>query len=221
MSTDPAAAPRLPYAFSLGTDDELDAYAVVNAVAFDGPVIRAMFPGLASDPEGYYAFRRAENLKAFKDPNISWGKVVRTDTGEVVAVGRWSYHDGRYAPKAPSADEVSKPHWAGANDAFRELFSNTLDRHHKMNMGDQPHYVLNMLATKPEYQGRGAISPIIRHVLDEAKRKNLPTYIEASPAGLPVYKHFGWKELPNQIHIPLPSGETFDVVAMIHDGVSE
>ncbi|EIN09816.1 hypothetical protein PUNSTDRAFT_133588 [Punctularia strigosozonata HHB-11173 SS5] len=219
MSTN-STAPRPPYAFSLGTDDELDVYAGVNAAAFNGPVIHALFPGLATDPEGYYAYRKAANLKAFKDPNLYWGKVTRTDTGEVVAVGRWSYHDGKYAPEPASADEGPQPQWEGANDAFCELFFGTLDRHHQANVGDRPHYVLQMLGTKPEYQGRGAISPIIRHVLDEAKRNNLPTYIEASPAGLPVYKHFGWKELPSIIRIPLPSGETVELVPMLREAES-
>jgi predicted acetyltransferase len=72
-----------------------------------------------------------------------------------------------------------------------------------------------VLATKPEYQGRGAISPIIRHVLAEAKQKNLPVYIEASARGLQVYKHFGWKEYTETIKIPIPSGDVVEIVPMV------
>jgi predicted acetyltransferase len=72
-----------------------------------------------------------------------------------------------------------------------------------------------VLATKPEYQGRGAISPIIRHVLAEAKQKNLPVYLEASARGFQVYKHFGWKEFPETIKIPIPSGPDVEIVPMV------
>ena len=81
--------------------------------------------------------------------------------------------------------------------------------------------VIHTLGTKPEYQGRGAITPIIRHVLEEAKQKGLPTYIEASPMGLPVYRHFGWKEFEAAIEIPLPSGPTIKIVPMVTEAISK
>lgn len=51
-----------------------------------------------------------------------------------------------------------------------------------------------MLATLPEYQGQGAAGMLLRWGLEQADQMGVEAYVEASPAGLPVYRRFGWKE---------------------------
>ena len=60
---------------------------------------------------------------------------------------------------------------------------------------------LELLATLPEHQGRGAGGKLIRWGLEQADRDGLATYVEAFAAGVPVYEHFGWKNLSKVVII--------------------
>lgn len=51
-----------------------------------------------------------------------------------------------------------------------------------------------MLATDPKYQGKGSGSRILRWGVEKADSEHLEAYLEASPEGLPVYEHFGFRE---------------------------
>jgi hypothetical protein len=55
--------------------------------------------------------------------------------------------------------------------------------------------VLSILVTHPEQQRRGAGSTLIKWGCDLADEKNLPTYLEATPAGYPVYKKQGFADI--------------------------
>jgi GNAT superfamily N-acetyltransferase len=230
---------RLPYTFSIGKLSEIEEYSAVNTAAFQGPLLDAIFPGRTVDPKGYDTFRKAQILKQFEDPNVQWAKVARSDTGEVIAVGKWEFTDGKPSHSPQASEEREDLIWDGFDNQFFTMFRGTLDEHHEKNMGPRPHYsmwpslheyasdisflcliAVQILATKPEYQGRGAISPIIRHILAEAKEKDLPVYIEASPAGLPVYRYFGWKDLPEIIKVPLPSGDLVEMAPMLFEVTS-
>ena len=48
-------------------------------------------------------------------------------------------------------------------------------------------------------QGKGIGSMLIRRGLDDADKDNAKTYIEASPAGLPLYVKLGWQEIDRVI----------------------
>jgi hypothetical protein len=130
-------APRPPYSFSLGSLSELDDYATVGVAAFAGSVFDSLYPGFASNPEGYFAFRKEKDPEEFKDPNVLWGKVMRTDTGEVVAIGKWEICDGGHKKDSRSQD---KEMWEGANKELLNQFTCMLRKHHEENMADKPHY---------------------------------------------------------------------------------
>lgn len=67
---------------------------------------------------------------------------------------------------------------------------------------------LHILAVLPFHQRQGLGSILIREGLAAADRDSARTYIEASPAGLGLYKRFGWKEVET-IHIDMtPHGGT-------------
>jgi predicted N-acetyltransferase YhbS len=52
-----------------------------------------------------------------------------------------------------------------------------------------------ILPVVPEVQRRGIGSALLREGLKEADRRGLPAFIEASPAGLGLYKKVGWEEM--------------------------
>ncbi|KAJ2994423.1 hypothetical protein NUW58_g1561 [Xylaria curta] len=53
--------------------------------------------------------------------------------------------------------------------------------------------VLTHLCTRHSYHGRGLGSALLRCVLDVADRENVPAYLEASRAGLSLYKKTGYE----------------------------
>ena len=59
--------------------------------------------------------------------------------------------------------------------------------------------VLQMLAIHPNHQRKGLGSRLIRLGLEEADRLGARTYIEASPAGLPVYLRYGWRPVEEKL----------------------
>lgn len=54
---------------------------------------------------------------------------------------------------------------------------------------------MHILAVLPEYQGKGLGGRLLRPGLEEADKAGAQTYIEASPAGLPVYLKYGWQSV--------------------------
>ena len=51
---------------------------------------------------------------------------------------------------------------------------------------------LDIVATLPEYQGRGAAGELIRWGINKADEAGLEVYLEASPPAVPVYEHYGF-----------------------------
>ena len=58
-----------------------------------------------------------------------------------------------------------------------------------------PNLVLHLLVVHPSYQRQGLGSLLIREGLAAADRDIARTYIEASPAGLELYKRHGWVQV--------------------------
>ena len=53
---------------------------------------------------------------------------------------------------------------------------------------------LEMLATDPKYQGKGAGSMMMRWGLEQADEQCTEAYLEASPDAVPLYEKFGFRE---------------------------
>ena len=51
-----------------------------------------------------------------------------------------------------------------------------------------------MVATDPDFQGRGAGSLMMGWGLERADKENLEAYLEASPDAVGLYEHFGFRE---------------------------
>lgn len=54
---------------------------------------------------------------------------------------------------------------------------------------------MNILAVRPEYQGKGLGGMLLEDGLALADRDRARTYIEASAKGLGLYLKYGWKEI--------------------------
>ena len=65
----------------------------------------------------------------------------------------------------------------------------------KENMSGRKHWYLELLATRPEWQGKGAGGLMLDWGCARADGDGVETYLESSPAGKRLYEKKGFKEL--------------------------
>jgi ribosomal protein S18 acetylase RimI-like enzyme len=76
---------------------------------------------------------------------------------------------------------------AGRLKVFRGHFDATHER-----VMDRPHWYLSFLAVAPEYQGHGAGTVLMRHLLGRIADTGVPCYLESvDEANLPFYERLG------------------------------
>jgi GNAT superfamily N-acetyltransferase len=54
---------------------------------------------------------------------------------------------------------------------------------------------LEIVATDPTYQGKGAGSQLMRWGLKQADEKHVEAFLEASPDAVPLYERLGFREV--------------------------
>ena len=60
-------------------------------------------------------------------------------------------------------------------------------------IGGGPQWYLHILATRPEHQGRGHTSPLMKSLFARADEEGLPCTLVCPNHNIPVYEHFGFK----------------------------
>lgn len=103
----------------------------------------------------------------------------------VIAFAQWM------APSNPVTVEL--PTWpAGSDSELANSFFGALFSTHKRLMEGKKHWYLELLGTRPEFQGKGAAGMLMRWGLERADEEGVEAYLEASPDGKPIYEHFGF-----------------------------
>lgn len=124
------------------------------------------------------------------DPNAHWLCVYDSDSPNqtVVAMAKWN------GPETPPGTDL--PAWPqGSNVEIANHFFGNLVRRHESIMRGRKHWYLELLATRPEYQGKGAAGKLLRWGIERADEEGTETYLEASPDGKPIYEHLGFREV--------------------------
>lgn len=99
-------------------------------------------------------------------------------------------------PGAPYEDLPKLEEWPKDGDqAFADKFFGAMSDSHKKIMGDRPHWYLELIVVKKEYQGKGAGGLMIRYGVEKADEAEVEAYLDASPSGRPVYERYGFKVL--------------------------
>ncbi|KUJ20317.1 acyl-CoA N-acyltransferase [Mollisia scopiformis] len=135
-------------------------------------------------------------------------KITENSTGKMAAFLRWTFpivltEEEQLERKKEKAEKerVMKetghdPTWPrGANLALTEEKFGGLERMMDKYVDKKEMYVANLLGTDPAYQRKGLASRLLKHVLDMADREGRKVYIEATPAGHPVYLKLGFKDV--------------------------
>ncbi|KAF4313175.1 hypothetical protein GTA08_BOTSDO01229 [Botryosphaeria dothidea] len=101
-------------------------------------------------------------------------------------------------------------------DLFNRYFGE-LSRQHKKCMGMRAHWYLELLATHPSHQRRGAASKLINHVLaDNPENARYDAYLEASPEGLSTYRRLGF-EKRDEFTVEI-KGQDYETLMMVRPG---
>ncbi|CAJ2501002.1 Uu.00g038550.m01.CDS01 [Anthostomella pinea] len=136
-------------------------------------------------------FRVAELAKELREDKTSlWLKVVDTDLeGEqMIAFAKWNVCTEKLVPAPP------RKFPSNCNVEACELLFGTIAKQRVKHVGDRPHLCLRLLHTDPKHQGRGAGTMLIKWGVQEAKKRNLPAYLESSPDGHELYKRCGFHD---------------------------
>ncbi|KAH7028871.1 acyl-CoA N-acyltransferase [Microdochium trichocladiopsis] len=175
---------------------------------------------LACFPRGAPAVRtfwEAMLREEMADPDAVFLKAVDAEDGEgedeeeaaatrsemeLVAFAKWNRPKTRQEQheqqdeEGEEEHEVQLPVWpAGADSQLcQSTFGEWARAHHRI-MGDRPHWYLEMLATDPAHQGRGAGSRLLRYGCEQADRDGVEAYLEASPGGARMYHRHGFEEV--------------------------
>ncbi len=155
------------------SSDVRDLPAVVETLstAFDEvPIFRWFFP----DDE-----RRAAILPAFFaavcEAHLSWGEIHRSADGLAAAV--W-VPPGAEMPAEVSATLGDRLGGILGEEAATKMadLRPLIRAHHP----DGPHWFLNFLAVRPEAQGRGYGTALLRPMLDRCDAEGVPAYLDAT-----------------------------------------
>lgn len=128
------------------------------------------------------------------EPDCHFLKVVDTDTGKIIACAKWRInHEERpeevFEKSLPKAPEPQLDSYTEAAKDFITYLANSRSEF----MGPKPFYFLHLLITLPEHHRRGAGAMLLKWGLDQADKAQLPSYLEASDMGRPLYERLGYR----------------------------
>ena len=179
-------------------------YGPTHDVLHNGPISESSIHGVAED-------KKRDLIK----PNTWHWKIVDTDLepsaddppdngGRTIAISVWSVHNVKKEEGEEGSDEpATNPVVAGDEkpgflppelrlDALTSLFG-PLRAAQKEIMGiSEPYFMLNSLATNPDYRGRGVARIMLDWGLEEADKRGMPTYLDATGLARPIYEKRGF-----------------------------
>ncbi|KAI6793500.1 hypothetical protein KC367_g7363 [Hortaea werneckii] len=123
-----------------------------------------------------------------------WFKAVDLDSkgeGQMVGFVKWQ------EPRRDGGEvETELPEWPAEADkgVCEETFGEWGRRRREL-MGGRGHWYLEIIATRPQYQGRGAGSMMINWGLERADQDNVEAYLEASPEAVSLYEKLGFENV--------------------------
>ncbi|KAE8451410.1 hypothetical protein EG329_004039 [Mollisiaceae sp. DMI_Dod_QoI] len=178
------------------TSQEVEEMMTVFKNAFGpDPLMEFCFnrPGVPQPPKQELI---AKHLERMATPQLVYRKAVDAENphGPILGVAAWYWVEDPHTAKQniPWGDPSPGVHLECYDAALGALRRWRFDYFKERN---QPFVYMAILTVVPEAQRRGVGGALLREGLADADRRGLPCFIEASPAGLGLYKKFGWEEM--------------------------
>ncbi|KAI2629339.1 acyl-CoA N-acyltransferase [Hypomontagnella submonticulosa] len=109
----------------------------------------------------------------------------------LIAFGKWIE---KFISSPPLRRLPPPPAWPKDADlTFVNEFLGTIERKHEEIMETRPHWCLDMLGVRREYQGRGIGKQLLQWGLAKVDDAGVESYLAASPAGAPLYAKHGFE----------------------------
>ncbi|MCJ1321507.1 hypothetical protein MMC15_006852 [Xylographa vitiligo] len=181
----------MPLTLLPATLADVPAFTSIYLSAFQDVIARDCFPRTSPHIREWWTSSNVDDMK--NQASARFLKVV--DEGDIVAYAKWNVPVKQGTETLLGGDNPDDmPVWPeDANAELCDEFFGHLARERKRIMGNRPHYYLEIVATLPQHQGKGAAGKMLRWGVDQADRDGLEAYVEASPLVVPVYEHYGWK----------------------------
>ncbi|KAK6544028.1 hypothetical protein TWF694_000742 [Orbilia ellipsospora] len=127
---------------------------------------------------------------AASEPDLHFLKVVDTELdGKIIACAKWRINERE---RTKEEIKVQLPTVEEKDGQVTRDFWGYLGRMREEYMGTKPFYLLHVLVTDPEHQKRGAGSMLLKWGTEKADAAGLPSYLEATEAGLEFYRRAGF-----------------------------
>ncbi|MCJ1438299.1 hypothetical protein MMC27_007687 [Xylographa pallens] len=181
----------MPLTLLPGTLADVPSFTSIYLSAFQDVIAHDCFPRTSPHIKEWWTSSNMDDMQ--HQASARFLKVV--DGDEVIAYAKWNVPVKQGTETVLGGDNPDEmPVWPkDANVELCDVFFGHLARERKRIMGSRPHYYLEIVATLPQHQGKGAAGKMIRWGLEQADRDGLEAYVEASPLAVPVYQHYGWK----------------------------
>ncbi|KAK2737890.1 hypothetical protein FQN57_007341 [Myotisia sp. PD_48] len=162
--------------------------------AFDGdPMLDVLFPG-GNTP----AVRDAGGKRCWKDwnsdPATSVTKCVDTETGAILGWAQWNV----YTQERPEEQWKAKVEVTWNEGRGKEICTTILDAMGSMRQKvwqGKPFIWCGIVCCDPNHQRRGVGTLLMSWGEEQARKHSLSVYLEASPAGYPLYIKLGFKQV--------------------------
>ncbi|KAJ6177672.1 hypothetical protein N7519_008133 [Penicillium mononematosum] len=183
------------------TEPDGPGLAKVNVQSFQGRrYLQEVFPGATLSRVQEYKI--VVGMKHLANPNMHVLKIHDPVSGELATYSRWQFPASfgpSLVPLSEKAVFLAKdpiPHAPqqmnkGVFNAFKKLLGRVASDIRQRTIL----VILDLLATLPEYQGRGFGSAVLKWGMEKADASQSRIFLEGTPEGVPVYLKHGWKIL--------------------------
>jgi ribosomal protein S18 acetylase RimI-like enzyme len=172
---------------------------LLDAAFQDDPVSGWVFPG-----DDYRRTHHHKLMAAFTAIVLDEGRIDVTEDGSACAL--WVSVPAAAPDGDHEEDDGDEDGFARMREAIDpgneriELIGRLTEQAHPVG---RPHAYLWMIGVRPERQGEGLGSALIRHVLDRCDREGLPAYLEASNArSRTLYERLGFTFTGRPVALP-------------------
>ncbi|KFZ04400.1 hypothetical protein V502_10178, partial [Pseudogymnoascus sp. VKM F-4520 (FW-2644)] len=174
------------------TEDDAPAISTLLIAAFKDDLYQRVEYQTEESLVELHKYETNKTISLIQDPTRVLQKVIDTVTGRTLSFGRLS------TPSATAnidGDDNDEDDWP--ESCNKEMCVPYMAKMKEMKteiLGERPHYQLDLLATDPEYQGRGAGALLVRWAISYALAEKVPLYIDASQGpGVVLYQKLGFK----------------------------